>query len=72
MWVATITGLPARRQVRISPDLAEFAAARLRRSFRSLAVFQDMLDQEALQQLKAIDKALVLAVLESLPEHTLS
>ena len=72
LMAVVLTARLARRQVRISPDLAEFAAARLRRSFRSLAVFQEMLDQEALQQLKAIDKALVLAVLESLPEHTLS
>lgn len=61
----------AARQLRISDDLAGFAVERLRRSFSSLQRLARALDAEALRRQRKIDRSLIQATLNDLPDDRL-
>lgn len=68
---AAIQAMLAVRQIRISEEAAAQAAHKLKRSYHAVARFVEMLDSEALERQKAIDKALVQSVLGRIPEAVL-
>ena len=64
--------LLAERQIRIDRNVANVAAAGLKRSFTALSAFIEKLDETAMQRQKSIDRTFVQAILKSMPEHALS
>ncbi|WP_229731400.1 AAA family ATPase [Aquisalinus flavus] len=67
LMTEAIQQMLADRQVKIAWDVAAVAAMRLKRSFHAVRQFVEVLDSEALERQKKIDKALVQHVLASIP-----
>lgn len=71
LMTEAIQQMLADRQVKIAWDVAASAAMRLKRSFHAVRRFVEVLDSEALERQKKIDKALVQQVLSKTPDAVL-